>query len=115
MFGEWSTIYPALSQLPEPAKTRWFSFDHFYSDTAFNAALKTVFSMKPKVIYDVGGNTGKWALRCCQYDSKVSVTILDLPQQIKLAEENIRSQGMADRIFSYPIDMLSDSNLPTEP
>ncbi|WFQ78551.1 class I SAM-dependent methyltransferase [Xenorhabdus sp. SF857] len=113
VFGEWSTIYPALSQLPEPAKTSWFSFDHFYSDSAFNAALKTVFSMDPKVIYDVGGNTGKWALRCCQYDSKVSVTILDLPQQIKLAEENIRSQGMTDRIFGHPVDMLSDNNLPT--
>ncbi|MBD1226752.1 hypothetical protein IQ211_09765 [Xenorhabdus griffiniae] len=104
-----------LKSIPEPAKTSWFTFDHFYSDTAFHAALKTVFSIKPKVIYDIGDNTEKWALRCCQYDSKVSVTILDLPQHIKLAKENVRNPGMADRIFGYPVDMLSDNNLPTEP
>ncbi|MDE1482216.1 methyltransferase [Xenorhabdus bovienii] len=114
VFGEWPTIYPALSQLPEPAKTSWFSFDHFYSDSAFNAALKTIFALNPKLIYDVGGNTGKWALRCCQYDSRVSITILDLPQQVELAEKNILSQGMADRISGYPVDMLSDCELPKE-
>ena len=26
--GNWPTIYPALSQLPEPAKSSWFEFDH---------------------------------------------------------------------------------------
>ncbi|WP_338804405.1 hypothetical protein WDV76_02715 [Xenorhabdus griffiniae] len=59
VFGEWSTILSCLKSIPEPAKTSWFTFDHFYSDTAFHAALKTVFPIKPKVIYDIGGNTGK--------------------------------------------------------
>ncbi len=68
VFGEWPTIYPALSQLPEPAKSSWFAFDHYYSDAAFDAVLPHVFALKPNLIYDVGGNTGKWALRCCRYN-----------------------------------------------
>lgn len=28
VFGDWATIYPALSQLPEPARQSWFDFDH---------------------------------------------------------------------------------------
>lgn len=32
VFGnQWTTIYEALSTLPEKAKKSWFDFDHFYS------------------------------------------------------------------------------------
>ena len=34
--GPWPTIYQGLSILPEPAKTSWFHFDHYYSDNAFS-------------------------------------------------------------------------------
>ena len=87
VFGDWPTIYPALSQLPQAARKSWFAFDHYYSDGAFNAALPYVFASQPATLYDVGGNTGKWALRCCQYDENIAVTLLDLPQQIALARE----------------------------
>lgn len=114
VFGEWPTIYPALSQLPQPAKQSWFAFDHFYSDGAFSAALPYVFSLTPATLYDVGGNTGKWALRCCQYDEHVAVTIIDLPQQIALAEKNVAEHGLSSRISGYAADMLSDVPLPKE-
>ncbi len=114
VFGDWPTIYPALSQLPDDARKSWFAFDHFYSDAAFNAALPHVFDLKPAQLYDVGGNTGKWSLRCCNYNPDVNVTILDLPQQIKTAEENVARHGMSERIKGYPIDMLSDAPLPGE-
>jgi len=111
-FGEGSTIYPLLSRLPQQARGSWFDFDHFYSDGAFKAALPKVFALKPRHVYDVGGNTGKWALRCCEYDPDVQVTILDLPEQIALAVDNIAAHGMADRIHLHAIDMLSDAVLP---
>ncbi|KFK95453.1 MULTISPECIES: class I SAM-dependent methyltransferase [unclassified Serratia (in: enterobacteria)] len=114
VFGEWPTIYPALSQLPQAARESWFAFDHYYSDGAFNAALPHIFANQPKMIYDVGGNTGKWALRCCQYDERVSITLLDLPQQIALARENIEQAGFSHRIGFHAVDMLSDSPLPGE-
>nr|WP_318383438.1 class I SAM-dependent methyltransferase [uncultured Enterobacter sp.] len=114
VFGDWPTIYPALSELPEAARNSWFAFDHYYSDTAFNAALPTVFASQPAKLYDVGGNTGKWALRCCQFNDNVSVTILDLPQQIALARENVAAAGLSARIDFHAVDMLSDAPLPAD-
>jgi len=114
VFGEWPTIYPALSQLPDQAKASWFAFDHYYSDAAFDAALPHIFASKPTKLYDVGGNTGKWALRCCGYDENVAVTLLDLPQQIALAQENVAKAGFSHRIGFHAVDMLSDAPLPGE-
>ncbi|WP_127960186.1 class I SAM-dependent methyltransferase [Serratia microhaemolytica] len=114
VFSDASTIYPVLSQLPAAARASWFAFDHFYSDAAFNAALPHVFASQPARLYDVGGNTGKWAIKCCQYDQQINVTILDLPQQIALAEQNIAQAGLSARIDCYPVDMLSDAALPGE-
>lgn len=114
VFSEAETIYPVLSQLPTPARESWFAFDHYYSDSAFSAALPHIFASAPGTLYDVGGNTGKWALRCCEYDQNVAITILDLPQQIALARQNIENAGLTHRISGYAVDMLSDSPLPGE-
>lgn len=114
VFGDWETIYPALSQLPEKAKQSWFAFDHFYSDSAFNAAFDHILALNPEHIYDVGGNTGKWALCCVKKDPNVKVTILDLPPQIKLAKENVAQAGFADRIDGYGVDLLKADHLPNE-
>lgn len=114
VFGDWPTIYPALSLLPEQAQNSWFAFDHFYSDAAFKTVLPLVFEHKPQRIYDVGGNTGKWAIRCCDYNPDVQLTILDLPEQIELARENIAQHGRSDRIDFHPVNMLSDAELPKD-
>jgi len=102
------TIYEALSTLPQQVKESWFSFDHFYSDISFEEALPVVFSSKPKKIIDIGGNTAKWAICCCNYDSQVEVLIVDLSGQTKVAEENAREAGFSNRIKSFPCNMLDD-------
>jgi len=104
--GDWPTIYEGLSRLPEKAKQSWFEFDHFYSDRSFPLLLKKVFEHKPKHIFDIGGNTGKWSLQCVNYDQDVQMTIIDLPQQIEVAMNNAQEAGFADRIHSYPTNML---------
>ncbi|BBQ84480.1 TPA: methyltransferase domain-containing protein [Kluyvera ascorbata] len=114
VFGDWPTIYPALSQLPESARASWFAFDHYYSDEAFAAALPRIFASNPTILYDVGGNTGKWALHCCQYNDNITVTILDLPPQITLARANIANAGLTHRVNFHPVDMLSAAPLPGE-
>lgn len=114
VFSDAETIYPVLSQLPSPARESWFAFDHYYSDAAFNAALPYIFATQPKKLYDIGGNTGKWALKCCQYDENIAVTLLDLPQQIELARQNIENAGLSHRIGFHAVDMLGDAPLPAE-
>ncbi|MBV8042782.1 methyltransferase [Pluralibacter sp.] len=114
VFGDWPTIYPALSELPAAAQKSWFAFDHYYSDAAFDAALPYIFASQPTTLYDVGGNTGKWAMRCCRYDENVAVSILDLPQQITLAQATIANAGLSHRISYHSVDMLSDASLPAD-
>ena len=85
----------------------WFGFDHFYSDTSFPEALKIIFDdHHVRTLYDVGGNTGKWALQCVGYSKEAVVTILDLPQQIAMMQENVKGKEGAERIHGYGIDLL---------
>ena len=106
-FGPWPTVYEGLSQLPEQVQKSWFGFDHFYSDSSFPEALEIVFGKYGvKSLYDVGGNTGKWALRCVEHDKEVEVTVLDLPQQIEMMRENTKGKPGAERIKGYGINLL---------
>lgn len=106
-FGDWPTIYEGLSSLPPQVQKSWFGFDHFYSDTSFPEALELFFRQHHvKSLYDVGGNTGKWALQCVAFDPDVEVTILDLPQQIALMQANVKGKTGAERISGYGINLL---------
>ncbi|MGX5819568.1 class I SAM-dependent methyltransferase [Chitinophaga lutea] len=107
--GPWETIYPGLSLLPEPARTSWFNFDHYYSDLAFPSVLPIVFEHKPKKLLDIGGNTGKWSIACANYDPEVQVTIFDLPAQVNVAKQKIAEAGVADRIDFFVSNILDES------
>ena len=108
-FGDWPTVYEGLSSLPPQVQKSWFGFDHFYSDSSFPEALKIIFDEHHvKSLYDVGGNTGKWALQCVSYQKDAEVTILDLPQQIAMMQDNIQGKDGADRISGYGINLLDE-------
>lgn len=107
--GNWKTIYPALGILPEHIKKSWFEFDHFYSDDAFRDALNIVFKENPGMIFDIGGNTGKWAFASCDYNPDVRVTILDLPSQIAVAKANAEKRNLLNRISFFEINLLDKS------
>jgi len=111
--GDWPTIYEGLSELTPKQQKSWFAFDHFYSDEIFEEALETVFKKKPKLLYDIGGNTGKFANLCCNYDDDVAVHIFDLKGQLEKALENAKNKGFENRISGTEIDWLSDN--PTIP
>jgi ubiquinone/menaquinone biosynthesis C-methylase UbiE len=109
VFGNWSTIYEGLSKLPPQVQKSWFAFDHFYSDTAFPEVLPYVFENKPRTLLDIGGNTGKWALKCLEYNADVKVTIMDLPGQVEMAKEQIAKRGLADRMSYVETNLLDES------
>ena len=108
--GNWPTIYEGLSQLDSQVQKSWFGFDHFYSDHSFDTALDIVFGKGPKQLMDVGGNTGRFALRCVEHDKDVNVTIVDLPGQIGMMQKNIKGKLGAERINGYPTNILNECN-----
>jgi cyclopropane fatty-acyl-phospholipid synthase-like methyltransferase len=110
-FGEWETIYPGLSSLPDNAKKAWFEFDHFYSDSAFKEALAIVEKDKRKRLLDIGGNTGKFSRLCAEHLSECHMTIVDLPQQVALAKETIADAAFSERIDTYPANMLDPATV----
>jgi len=109
VFGEWNTVYEGLFNLPHDALKSWLAFDHFYSDYAFPELLPIVFKHKPAHIMDVGGNTGKFALECVNFNPEVKVTIVDLPGQTQKAEEIFAEKGFADRIKTFSTNLLDHS------
>ena len=106
VFGQWPTIYPGISLLPEPVRESWLAFNNYHSNSAFPQALPIVFETRPAHILDVGGNSGSWALQCIDYDPDVRVTIVDLPEQTALALENVQQNGARNRIDTYDLDLL---------
>ncbi len=107
--GDWPTIYEGLSQLTEEQQKSWFEFDHHYSDYVFNDALKVVFKKEPKTLFDIGGNTGKFAISCCNYNDEVQIKIFDLPGQLNKALNNAKNSGFEKRIEGCKIDWLSEN------
>ena len=107
--GDWPTIYEGLSKLTESQQKSWFEFDHHYSDYVFNDALKVVFEKSPKTLFDIGGNTGKFAISCCNYNEDVQVKIFDLPGQLNKALKNAKKSGFENRIEGHQIDWLSEN------
>ncbi|MEO6316904.1 MAG: class I SAM-dependent methyltransferase [Chitinophagaceae bacterium] len=108
-FGEWTTIYEGLSQLPAHVQKSWFSFDHFFSDNAFPLVLPKVYGNGIKKILDVGGNTGKWAIASAAFSPDIAVTIMDLPGQLNVARKKVADLGLNDRISFSPVNILDET------
>ena len=127
-FGNWPTIYEGLSSLPEHVQKSWFGFDHYYSDHSFDEALGIIVeSLKLRVessskvesrkfnVLDVGGNTGRFAMRCVEANPNIEVTICDLPQQISLMQQATAGKPGAERIHGVGINILDEANaFPTD-
>lgn len=107
-FGEWSTLYEGLSQLPPHVQKSWFDFDHFYSDDAFPLVLPMVYNGKTKKILDIGGNTGKWAIASANFTPDAHITIMDLPGQLNMAKKRIEELGLQDRVSFLQANVLDE-------
>lgn len=109
VFGDWPTLYEGLAQLPEPARTSWLAFDHYYSDVSFPAVLPDVFATAPRKLMDIGANTGKFALAALEFDAAVELHAVDLPGQLAVLDGNLAAAGLRERAVLHPTDMLDDA------
>jgi SAM-dependent methyltransferase len=113
VFGGWETIYQGLGSLPPQAAESWFKFDNYYSDLAFDEAVKIVLKGKPNTVYDIGGNTAKFDIALFRADENVRSRIIDLPPQLKKAQATLAKGGFLDRAELVPADILdSGAELP---
>ncbi len=101
------TIYEALATLPEPARTSWFAFDHFYSDAAFDPALDRVLAHRPAHVVDIGANTGRFAKTLLSRDPGVRVTCVDHPGQLAEVDTTLTEAGLRERATLHPMDLLN--------
>lgn len=115
---EWKTIYPHLTDLPKDAQDAWFAFDHFHSDHAYAAAIdvlktlcKDADAAAPRVLVDIGGNTGRFAKTFLTAFPDSKAYFVDLPEQCASLAGR---EGMADvmpRVETIAIDWLTDAPL----
>lgn len=114
-FGDWDTFYEALSSLPNEVQKSWFGFDHYYSDHSFDEALAIISANKIRNLLDVGGNTGRFAMRCVEANPEIEVTICDLPQQIKLMRQATAGKAGSDRVHAVEMNLLDEKTaFPTD-
>lgn len=112
--GPWATLYEGLSALPEPARSSWFAFDHFYSDLAFPEVCARLAADPPVSLLDVGCNTGRFARQCLERLPHTTIGLADLPIQLELARANLQQAGWIERATYHPINLLNPaSDLPT--
>ena len=104
--GDWPTLYQGLSELSEPAKTSWFAFDHYYSDTSFPSIMPDVFATAPRKVMDVGANTGKFSCVALDYNAGVELHLVDLPRQLSVAATALEKAGVRERAHLHPTDLL---------
>ncbi|MBE0474612.1 class I SAM-dependent methyltransferase [Rhodoferax sp.] len=109
VLGDWSTLYEGMSMLPEPARSSWFAFDHFYSDTLIQSILPDVFKTEPKHLMDIGANTGRFAAVALQHDAAVQMHLVDLPQQLAIADKALRDAGLRHRTQFHPVNLLDEN------
>jgi len=106
VFGDWQTIYHGLAHLPSNATRSWYAFDHYYSDDAYPTVLPLLRGYGSRSILDIGGNTGRFALKCLRLDPQVRMGIVDLPPMTASAAAAIAAEGFSDRVTFHPTDLL---------
>jgi len=107
LFGEqWKSIYEALPHLPDAAKESWYAFDNFYSDSSYPLVLPIVLRSHPKTVVDIGTNMGKFAILLAQSDPNIHITLVDLPDQLEMAVQNVETAGFSDQISAHAMNVL---------
>jgi len=106
--GKDKTFYEQLPHLPEVARESWYKFDHLYSDTSYPLILPVILSSHPKTLADIGTNTGKFPVVLAEADPDISITIIDLPDQLENAKATAAKAGFSDRINPVAMDLLND-------
>ena len=101
--GDYPTIYPAITKLPEKMKQNWYGFDHFYSDNCFETVYQII-TKKYKYIYDIGANTGEFEKLCLKHDENIDIAMFDLDENI----QKIKDDDELKKCKVYSLNVLDE-------
>lgn len=104
--GDWPTLYEGMAALPEPAKSSWFAFDHHYSDISLPSVLPDIFATAPRRLMDIGANTGKFSCAALEYNPRVELHLVDLQNQLAVADVALGKANVRNRAHLHAIDLL---------
>ncbi len=110
--GSWPTLYEGLSELPEPARTSWFAFDHHYSDTSFPDVMPDVLATAPEA-RDGHGRQHRQVRRGAAGGPSRGrgLRLVDLPQQLAVGARRVSAPpAMRGRAEFHAIDMLDPAS-----
>lgn len=104
--GDAPTLYGRMAV--DPALERLFH-DGMGAYTRLSPRMMAVKEFgEVRRLLDVGGGDGTNAIRLCERYPSLKVTLIDLPSVIEKARENIRAQGLSDRVTCEAVDMFTD-------
>jgi hypothetical protein len=105
---DWETLYQGLPHLPEPIKSSWYAFDHFYSDSAYPTALEIITRDGAQSLVDIGTNIGKFTMLAASKHPELKISMVDLPDQLANAIRNVDEAGYSNRVEAIGLDILVD-------
>lgn len=107
------TLYEALPHLADDIKASWYAFDHFYSDSAYPAALEIILARRPTTLVDIGANQGRFSILAAQTDAALRLTMIDLPDALADAVSLVGQAGFGDRVDAISMDVRrADAAIP---
>ncbi len=109
----YATLYEALPHLRDEIRDSWYAFDHFYSDSAYPAALEVILARRPQTLVDIGANQGRFSILAAQTDATLCVTMIDLPDQLADAISLVAKAGFGNRVDAISMDVRRpDAEMP---
>ncbi|MFC2135939.1 methyltransferase [Bacteroidota bacterium] len=105
--GIGNTIYEKLNHDPRLRKV-FYDYMEAYSAYALPHLLKEIDMSGVRNVLDVGGGGGNNSIEIAKKYPNTNITLFDISTARDLAEENIRKNGLSERIIFSQGDMFKD-------
>ena len=108
------TADPAIGDLfrtmaQDPAMVRLFTSGMHATGTYWADALAKSYDFsRHRVLLDVGGGSGIYAITIAKHHRRLRATVFDLPGVLEMAREKIREAGLESRITTVAGDFFKD-------
>lgn len=104
--------YPETNEKEETSMKRtrrWVDFISVFTRHDSIYCIRNHDFSKYKTVLELGGNSGEFAIKMCENNDDLNVTILDLPDVVKIGEKNVSGKNMSEKIRFIAGDFFIDA------